>query len=58
MENPNKKYEEMIRDAQKEVEATTPPLSSFEERKEVWDLAKAEQSKKFDPNNIEQTELF
>ncbi len=58
MENPNRKYEEMIRDAQKEVEATTPPLSSFEDRKNAWDAAKAERSKKFDPENLEQKELF
>lgn len=58
MENPNKKYQEMIRKAQEETQNSTPPLSSFEERKEAWDKAKAEQSEKFDPNNLEQTELF
>lgn len=58
MENPNKQYEAMIRAAQEEAKATTPPLSSFEDRKRAWDAAKAEKSEKFDPENLEQKELF
>lgn len=58
MENPNKKYQEMIKKAQKEAQESIPPLSSFEDRKKAWDKAKAQQSEKFDPENLEQTELF
>lgn len=58
MENPNKKYKEMIEEAQREVQDSTPPPSSLEKRTEAWDRVKAEKSAKFDPENLEQTELF
>lgn len=58
MEDPNKKYQEMIKKAQEEAQKSIPPLSSFEDRKKAWDEAKAQQSAKFNPENLEQTELF
>jgi len=58
MENPNKRYQEMVKKAQQEAQNSIPPLSSFEERKRVWDEAKEKQSAKFDPKNLEQKELF
>lgn len=53
-----RKYEQAIKGIQKKIQEETPPLSDLEDRQEAWNKKKAEQRAKFDPNNLEQTELF